>query len=198
MSLKRNAELHSGDAPFEGVVAASWEGRYWHTAELILEVGNGSIEAWLGADKAKAPKALLADYTHAIEQAAKVRVQTAADAFAARSKKEREEAHAKAAAIDLWNMRRSFRLHADEIWETECPACKSRSFLAGVKYDEEGDDPYEELVDVSYVAEEFLCPSCTLHLDSREAIEAVGLDVDHIETETPPAGIRARLRQRLI
>jgi hypothetical protein len=98
--------------------------------------------------------------------------------------------HAKPAAIDLWNMRRSFRLHADEIWETECPACKSRSFLAGVKYDEEvseedtGDDPYEELVDVSYVAEEFLCPSCTLHLDSREAIETVGLDVDHIGTET--------------
>src|ERR1700731_1472235 len=24
----RNAELHSGEAPFEGVIAASWEGRY--------------------------------------------------------------------------------------------------------------------------------------------------------------------------
>jgi hypothetical protein len=190
MSLKRNAELHSGEAPFEGVIASSWEGRYWHTAEIILEASESSIEAWIGADKAKAPKELLAEYTHAIEQAAKIRVQTAGEAFGARPKKEREEAHGKAAAINLWDMRRSFRQHADGIWETECPACKSRSFLAGVKYDEEvseddnEDDPYEELVDVSYVAEEFLCPSCNLHLESRDAIEAVGLDVDHVETET--------------
>ena len=190
MSEKRNAELHSGEAAFEGAVASSWEGRYWHTAEIILEACDGSIESWLGADKAKAPKELLAEYTHAIEQAAKIRVETAAEAFNARQKKDREEAHARAAAIDIWTMRRSFRLVADHIWETECPACKSRSFLAGVKYDEEvseednEDDPYEELVDVSYVAEEFLCPSCALHLDSRDAIEATGLEVDHIETET--------------
>ena len=189
MSLKRNAELHSGEAPFEGVVAASWEGRYWHTAEIILESSDSSIVAWLGADNAKAPKELLAEYTHATEQSAKVRVETAAEAFGARPKKDREEAHAKAASIDVWNMRRSFRLLADGVWDTECPACKSRSFLAGVKYDEEvseddDNDPYEESVNVSYGAEEFLCPSCGLHLDSRDAIEAVGLEVDHVETET--------------
>ncbi|WP_316185818.1 MULTISPECIES: hypothetical protein [unclassified Bradyrhizobium] len=189
MSEKRNAELHSGEAPFEGVVASSWEGRYWHTAEMILEACGSSIESWLGADNAKAPKALLAEYTHATKQAATIRVETAADAFNARTKKEREEAHARAAAVDVWKMRPSFRLDADHIWEAVCPACKTRSFLAGVHYDEEvsadenGDDPYEELVDVSYVAEEFLCPSCGLHLDSRDAIEAAGLEVDHVETE---------------
>jgi hypothetical protein len=190
MSEKRNAELHSGEAAFEGAVASSWEGRYWHTAEIILEACGSSIETWLGADKAKAPKELLAEYMHAIEQAAKIRVETAAEAFNARQKKDREEALARAAAIDIWTMRRSFSLEADNVWETECPACKSRSFLAGVKYDEEvseddnEQDPFEELVDVSYVAEEFLCPSCNLHLDNRDAIEAAGLNVDHIETET--------------
>jgi len=190
VSEKRNAELHSGEAAFEGAVASSWEGRYWHTAEIILEACGSSIETWLGADKAKAPKELLAEYMHAIEQAAKIRVETAAEAFNARQKKDREEALARAAAIDIWTMRRSFSLEADNVWETECPACKSRSFLAGVKYDEEvseddnEQDPFEELVDVSYVAEEFLCPSCNLHLDNRDAIEAAGLNVDHIETET--------------
>ncbi|MGY3387789.1 hypothetical protein ACVWW6_000380 [Bradyrhizobium sp. USDA 3311] len=189
MSLKRNAELHSGEAPFEGVVAASWEGRYWHTAEIILEACSSTIESWLGADKAPAPKELLAEYTHATEEAAKIRVETAAEAFAARAKKDRDEAYAKAAALDAWEMRRSFRLLADEIWDTECPACKSRSFLTGVKYNEEvseedSEHPDEEMVDIFYVAEEFRCPSCNLHLDTREAIEAVGLDVDHVETET--------------
>ena len=189
MSLKRNAELHSGEAPFEGVVATSWEGRYWHTAEIILEASDSSLENWLGADRAKAPKEVIAEYTHATEEAAKVRVQTAAEAFAERPKREREEALSKAASLDTWTVRRSFRLVADDIWDTKCPACSSRSFLAGTKYNEEvseDDDKEsdEETVEASYVAEEFLCPSCGLHLDSRDAIAATGLDVDHVETET--------------
>jgi len=188
MSLKRNAELHSGEAPFEGAVAASWEGRYWHTAEMILEAGGSSIESWLGADKAKAPKQLLAEYNHATAEAAKIRVETAAEAFAGRPRKDREEAHARAAAIEIWNMRRSFRLVADHLWAAVCPACKSRAFLAGVKYNEEASEdeaewPDEEMVDVFFVAEEFLCPSCGLHLDSREAIEAVGLEVETVQAE---------------
>jgi hypothetical protein len=188
MSLKRNAELHSGEAPFEGVVAASWEGRYWHTAEIILEAGGSSIESWLGADKAKAPKELLTEYNHATVEAAKIRVETAAEAFAARPRKDREEAHARAAAIEIWSMRGSFKMIVHNIWDVECPACKSRAFLAGVKYneeasDEEPDEPDEELVDIFFVAEEFLCPSCNLRLDSREAIEAVGLETETMETE---------------
>jgi hypothetical protein len=189
MSEKRNAELHSGEAAFEGAVASTWEGRYWHTVEIILETSESSLESWLGADKAKAPKELLTQYMHAMTQAAKIRVETAAGSFNARAKKEREEAHAKAAAIPIWAMRPSFTQHADHIWDAECPACKSRSFLAGIKYDEEvseddnEDDPFEELVDVSYVAEEFLCPSCGLHLDSRDAVGAAGLDFNYVETE---------------
>jgi hypothetical protein len=86
-------------------------------------------------------------------------------------------------------MHRSFRLLAGGIWATKCPACGSKAFLAGVKYNEElaqeqDHESDEELVDIFYVAEEFHCPSCNLHLDNRESIEAVGLDVDHVETET--------------
>jgi hypothetical protein len=46
------------------------------------------------------------------------------------------------------------------------------------------DDPYEEIVNVEYVAEEFHCPACGLHLDTRDPIEAVDLDVEHTETES--------------
>jgi hypothetical protein len=189
MSLKRNAELHSGEAPFEGVTAASWEARYWHTVEIILEAFGSSLESWLGADRAKAPKELLAEYKHATEEAAKIRVQTAAEAFSERPKKEQKEALAEAATLDTWTARRSFRLLADGIWGTACPACGSRSFLAGTKYYEEpseDDDEQsdEETVEVYYNAEEFHCPSCGLALDNREAIEAAGLDIEHTETET--------------
>jgi hypothetical protein len=45
------------------------------------------------------------------------------------------------------------------------------------------EDPYEELIDVSTSRKNFLL-SCNRHLDSREAIVAVGLEVDHVETDT--------------
>jgi len=185
MSLKRNAELHSGEAPFEAVTLSSWEGRFWHTAEIILETKKLTIETWLGADQAKAPKDLLANYTHAIVEAAKVRIETAREAFSRLSKKAQEAAFSKADALKPWEFSRGFRLFADDIWEMKCPACGSRSFLAGVKYAEEVsedlDDGYsdEETVDVFFVAEEFRCPACGLHLDSRDEIEAAGLEVEH-------------------
>jgi len=190
MSLRRNAELHSGEAPFEAMIPASWEGRFWHTAQVILEINGQTVEGWLGADQAKAPKELLAEYTHAIVEAAKVRVETATEEFAKRPRKEREAAHAQADKLTPREVRRSFELLEDSIWATKCPACQSKAFLAGVKYaeevSEEQEEEYqdEETVDVSFVAEEFQCPSCGLHLDSREEIAAANLEVEHTETET--------------
>jgi hypothetical protein len=157
---------------------------------IILEVNGQTIEEWLGADQAKAPKELLAEYTHAVVEAAKVRVETAAEKFAKRPKKEREAAHARADKLTTWEVRPSFKLLPNSIWATKCPACQSKSFLAGVKYaeevSEEQDEEYqdEETVDIFFVAEEFQCPSCGLHLDSRDEISAANLEVEHTETET--------------
>jgi hypothetical protein len=190
ISLRRNAELHSGEAPFEAMNPSSWEGRYWHTAEIILEVHKLTIEKWIGADEAKAQKELLTEYRHAISEAAKIRTETARETFRKRPKKEQQEALAKAQALNIWELGRLFRQLFDAIWETKCPACGSRAFLAGIKYaeevSEEYDDEYsdEESVEAFYEAEDFRCPSCALHLDSRDEIEAAGLDTEHAETET--------------
>lgn len=190
MSLKRNAELHSGEVPFEGVVPSSWEGRFWHTAQIVLEVMELTIEQWLGAHEAKAPKELLENYAHALAEATKVRIETAAEEFSKRPRKEREEALERAGRLTKWELRRAFSLLThDGIWESKCPACGSKSFIAGVKYAEEVSSeqdeeyPEEETVEVSLVAEEFVCPSCALHLESREEIEAAELEVEHMETE---------------
>jgi hypothetical protein len=189
MSLKRNAELHSGEVPFASVLLVSWEGRFWHTAAVILDIHSQTIETWLGADQAQAPRELMANYTHAIQEAAKIRVEKAAERFAELKKLEREALRARAKALDPFDMRRSFKMFAEKVWTAACPACKSNSFLAGVCYGEElsdhdENDPYEEHVDVSYVAEEFYCPACSLHFGSREEIEAAGIDVEYTETET--------------
>lgn len=189
LSLKRNAELHSGEASFEATEASSWEGRYWHTVDVILQSMDSNVENWLGADHSRAPKELLEEYTHALREAAKVRVETAADAFKELPKKEREDAHSRAKRMSHWDVRAAFRYHWSMILDETCPACKSRAFIAAVTIyeeisEEEDPDTGEELVDVTLGAEEFHCPSCELHLNSREEIEAVEMDVERTVMET--------------
>jgi hypothetical protein len=187
MSLKRNAELHSGEAPFEATLPGAWEGRFWHTAEIILEASGSTIDSWLGANQAKAPKQLLAEYIHAISESAKIKVETARERFNARKKKEREIALTKAASLEPWEIGAAFDMSADSVWPTECPACQSKAFLAGAISHEEPSDEHDgevwETVDVYYIAEEFHCPTCQLQLDSQDTIEAVGLEVEQVEQD---------------
>lgn len=186
MSARRNAELHSGEAPFEGMILNSWEGRYWHTAEIILEIKGSSLEEWLGTNQAKAPQELLADYLHALKEATKIRIETAQEYFEKLDKKKRDALHASAERMIGWENYRVFKIMADDIWDYKCPACGSKAFVAGVKFSEEpvedeDHDALEETIAVSYVADEFRCPSCALNLESRDAIEAAGLDVDKVD-----------------
>ena len=77
ISQRRNAELHSGEVPFKEMKLEAWEVRYWHAAQLILDRMDSSLEEWLGARQAKAPKELLAHAAKALVDAALVRVEQA-------------------------------------------------------------------------------------------------------------------------
>jgi hypothetical protein len=165
-----------------------WEGRYWHAAQIILNVLNSSLEEWLGAAQARAPKELVEEVANATVEAAKGRVEQAKEHFAKRPKKERMKAIEESKAKHSYHYPNLFNLSSDSEWEVECPACAGRAFLAGVRYGEQildtASDEEEEVVATLYSAEELRCPVCDLHLDSREEIEAVGLEADHEEIES--------------
>lgn len=188
--LRRNAELHSGELPFYQMRLEAWEGRYWHAAQMILDIFGSTLDEWLGADRARAPKQLVEESAEAKAQAAKLRVAQAREHFMARPKKDREAALSLSRSKHAYHFRKLFRLVSDHEWEVECPACGGRAFFAGISFGEEvldevvGAEGWEEEVEKTYSAEEFQCPTCDLHFDSREEIEAGGLDSDHTEIET--------------
>jgi hypothetical protein len=187
ISQRRNAELHSGEVPFKEMKLEAWEGRYWHAAQLILGRMELSLEEWLGALQAKAPKELLAHAAQALVDAALVRIDRAKVHFLKRGKKEREEAIAASKAKESYHYRGMFELmSADAEWETTCPACGGKAFIAGIQVEEvvsDVDEYGEETVDKHLIAEEFRCPVCDLHLASQAEIEAAGLEIEHVETE---------------
>jgi hypothetical protein len=189
ISLRRNAELHSGELPFQMRVDG-WEGRFWHAAQVILDLLRSDLEKWLGADRAKAPTQIVAEAAEALQEAAKLRVSQARVHFLERPKKQREGALLLSKTKHAFHYQKMFSFTAEHDWEVNCPACTGRAFFTGDSYEEEvldsspGEDGWEEAVEKTYGAEEFRCPTCDLHLDSRGEIEAVGLDPDYTKVET--------------
>jgi hypothetical protein len=187
ISLRRNAELHSGEAPFLNMHLDAWEGRYWHASQVILDILSSSLDEWLGADQARAPKEIVKQAMEAAVHAAKIRVQHAKEEFEKRPKKDREQALKESRSKQTYHYPELFNLMADHEWAVECPACTGRAFLAGISFGEEvipaEPSDEDEQVEKYYGAEELRCPVCDLHLDSRAEIEAAGIDADHTETE---------------
>lgn len=189
IALRRNSELHSGETPFKTMRLDAWEAQYWHAGQIILEQMDATLEDWLGASAAKAPREIIEHAAAAKRQAVEVRVQRAAEAFQQKRKADREKAVADAAARGMSYYSDRFNLSFDKVWETDCPACQSRAILAGIKFDEEIVDTYGdadgawEEVETRYSAEEFLCPVCELTLADSDEIDSAGLEVDFAERE---------------
>ena len=181
---RRNAELHSADLPFRTMRLDAWEARYWHACDTILHQMGSSLEKWLGAADAKAPRRLLDEAANALEAAVKLRVEAAKEKFDGLKKAERDRLAAEAELREPHQQIGFFKSRYDEIWVESCPACKCRAFMAG---DQSGEDISEErdeyaiweIVDREFLGEEFRCPTCDLTLLGSEEINASDLSYIH-------------------
>lgn len=190
ISLRRNSELHSGEAPFQQMRLDAWESRFVHAAQIILDLLGSSLEEWLGANHARAPRELINEAGAAAAHAARERVAQAKRHFDdAHARKEREKIIEVSRTKHAFDYKNLFTTAGEAEWEVECPACSGQAFLAGESYNEEvleeqpGGDGWEEQVEKHYGARDFRCPVCELHLDSREEIEAVGLEPEYVQVE---------------
>lgn len=188
LAERRNAELHSGDLPFRTMKLEAWEARYWHACDTILNALTSSLEEWLGADDAKAPRQLLDEAALALESAVLLRLASARTKFEGRKKPEREAAAAAAENLEPHKQHDLFDGSFDEIWAHKCPSCECRGFMAGEQVSEEISEDRDEygiweIVDREFVGEEFRCPTCELSLVGTQEIEAAGLDANYADQQ---------------
>ena len=181
---RRNAELHSADLPFRTMRLEAWEARYWHACDTILHQMGSSLEKWLGALDAKAPRQLLDEAANALEAAVKLRVEAAKEQFEGLKKGERERLFAEAELRSPEQQAGLFKSRYDEIWKESCPACKCRAFMTGEQSSEDISEERDEhaiweIVDREFLGEEFRCPNCDLMLMGSEEINASGLSYIH-------------------
>jgi hypothetical protein len=184
---RRNAELHSADLPFRAMRLEAWEARYWHACDTILQETGSSLERWLGAADAKAPRQLLAEAAAALEAAVKLRVEAAKERFQALKKSEQQRLAAEAELREPQHQTAIFKGSYDHTWMRTCPSCGCRAFMTGEQTAEDiSEERYEgsagaiwETVDREFVGEEFRCPTCELLLTGSDEIEATGLNYIH-------------------
>lgn len=181
---RRNAELHSADLPFRTMRLEAWEARYWHACDTILHQMGLSLEQWLGAVDAKAPRQLLEEAVKALTAAVQLRIKAAQEKFETLKKAERERLTAEAELRESQHQAAIFKGRYDAIWAESCPACKCRAFMTGEQTGEDISEEQEEhsiweIVNREFTGEEFRCPTCDLILMGSAEIDASGLDYIH-------------------
>jgi hypothetical protein len=183
VALQRNAELHSGESPFLSLLPAVWDQRYWYAISVLLDAQGRTLEEWLGAAEAAAPKQVLEDAQHAVNQAVAERIERAKASFekGTPNPARRQELVQSSASIRKWEHYKQFDPNNDGFDKHACPACGATGIIGGILWDEvvsddqDPDDPTIEIVDQTYVSEEFRCFTCGLTLVGRREVLAAGL-----------------------
>lgn len=190
MAIRRNAELHSGEAPFMATRASAWEIEFWGAANVILHAMGESLDSWLGnVEGAKqtgfikqAEEALMWEIANRIIRAREAFQATCPNPKARQAKL--DASHSMSARQNEDLIQHSF----DYLDLTECPACGGLGVRANNMIGEEisggpdDDEPWGEWVTTTYAVEEFACPVCGLKLHSHREVKASKM-ASEIETE---------------
>ena len=84
MADLRNAELHSGESPFQDLNHGSLSPKLWMASEVILTLRNKTLEDWVGDDEAARIRTVIADASQLLRQVVASRVARRASEFISR------------------------------------------------------------------------------------------------------------------
>jgi hypothetical protein len=186
MADRRNSELHSGAAAFEGIDNSKWLPATYEAIEALLKHLNRSLTDFLGGEHGPVAVEALKDRRDTIKKEVQEKLSAARKFFGEQSPEWRAERGAMAAqAVDsLVKASRLARV-------CTCPACKNKAIISGesvarspVRIDEaEGTIKRE----VRVLPNLFRCPFCKLHLSGfQELNEADVGDIYMIEEHQDP------------
>lgn len=191
LAYRRNADLHSGEAPFAGMKLEAWERQFWHAAEVILSAQGQTLDGWLGADAATGPSEVLQHALDATVGAVAARIESHRLQFneAHKSDKQRKAAIEASQHARIADFVSEFSFGLDSVTPVECLACKATAALGASLWEEEVLDEYQpdapewESIEKTYLVEGLYCPTCGLRLNSRQEVTAAGFDEEFKETE---------------
>lgn len=155
----RNAELHSGQNPFDGMKGSSWLPQFYRTCKALLDILGERLDAFLGEEEANLARELI---TVAEDEGAKAVAKTIGahrTMWESKEEAERQELEAQARS---WATR-----HVGH--RVVCPSCGSTAIVTG-----------EPVSAPSVRLEDDLIVEAQYHLPSRLECIACGLKVSGV------------------
>jgi predicted RNA-binding Zn-ribbon protein involved in translation (DUF1610 family) len=164
MALLRNQELHTADLPFENLKVSKWLPRFYEVAQVLCGHLGKTLDEFVGAEVADSAAKLINTLSKEIESAVKTRIAAHRKVFESKTDDERNKLLADAQAVVLTVPHGSVA--------ATCPACRSQGILRGdlIKELKPVYEDYELRMDQQFLAAEFNCPVCGLHLRTVEEV----------------------------
>lgn len=164
---RRNAELHSGEASFEGIKGASWQPRFYQTCQVLLASMGITLEDFFGEHESKVASQLM--MAAADESAKTVRGDVEAHKRVWLTK-EQTERNTLAAQAALWSSRQAGH-------RVECPACASQALVVGDPVAAPLRKLNADLITETqeYLPNRFECIACALKIGGLSRLAVMGL-----------------------
>lgn len=164
---RRNSELHSGEAAFDGVKGSDWQPRFYETCKVLLSSMGMTLSDFFGKDETKVAEKLIAAFADDSAKAVRGEVDAHKKVWLAKSAEEREKIASQAA---VWATRQAGH-------RVSCPACSSNSLVIG----EPVSAPVQRLNDgeitetQEHLPNQFECIACSLKVSGLSRLAVVGL-----------------------
>jgi len=186
MADRRNSELHSGAAAFEGIDNSKWLPSTYEVLEVLLNHMHRDFTDLLGEGHAKFAAKMLEDRRNTMKRDVQEKIAAAKKYFGNLSSQSKAELPEKAGpAITKWVKENRLRRNCT------CPACTLPAGMSGetvgrtpVRINEEDGTIQRE---VRVLPNVLMCPSCGLDLKGYQEMNEAGLGTIYtIEEEEDP------------
>lgn len=164
---RRNAELHSGSLPFDGLKTSAWLPQFYAACSLLLAAQGTSIEDLFGSEEAKTAETLIEAIKDDAAKSVKGTINAHKTIWEEKSPEEREKLNKQAETVSL-------RVYGHRV---TCPACQSTALLHGSPAGAEASSYKDGLIVVRQpmLPASLECKACGLKIVGYSKLNACGL-----------------------
>lgn len=164
---RRNSELHTGEAAFEGIKGSSWQPRFYHTCEVLLASMGMALRDYVGEAQSNVARKLIAAAADESAKAVKGDVEAHQRVWLGKTPGEQNTLASQAL---VWASRQTGH-------RVECPACRSQALVIGEPAAAALRKLHEDEITETqeYLPNQLECVACGLKISGLSRLAVVNL-----------------------
>lgn len=175
-TIQRNAELHSGQAAFDGIKPSNWLPLYYQTCTVLLIDLSFDLSHVFGKKEAETAEKLIEALADDAAKAVKATINAHATVWDKREKADRDKA---SSIASLWATK-----HAGH--RVKCPACKSEAIVTGESISAPRKTISGDIITEKqeHLPSKFECIACGMKIAGLSHLTAAGLGDVFVQTQS--------------